>query len=243
MAVSMRKMKALFCKEVKTLPKNTSVLFISLMPILLSVLFINFFGNSDGENPKPATDMLFLCVSMNVTMVSSFIMAMLIAEEKEKNTLRTLMLSGVMPMEFFAGKMLITVLVSEIIDLAIFFIVGVDIRYLGTYLLLTTLVVLSMIGIGGAIGIIAPNQMATGVIGMPVVLVLFFVPMLGLMNDTMAKISKFLPNYSMKFLFDQAMFGAKSGAQELFQIMVIIIWIILTTVVFTVTYHKIGLDK
>lgn len=243
MAVSMRKIKALLRKEVKTLPKNKNVLFMSLIPILLSVFCNYLLGNSNRGNPMVATEMLFVCVGMNVTLISSYIVAMLIAEEKEKNTLRTLMLSGVTPMEFFVGKMLITVLMSEITDLAIFFIIGINIRYLGTFLLLTTLVVLSMIGIGGAIGIIAPNQMATGMIGMPVLMVLVFVPMLALINDTMAKISKFLPNYSMKLLLDQTMLGAKSGVQALFQIMVIILWIILSAVVFTVTYHKIGLDK
>ncbi|WP_051986365.1 ABC transporter permease [Clostridium amazonitimonense] len=94
-------------------------------------------------------------------MSSSFGIAMLIAEEKEKNTMRTLMLSAVSPLEFLAEKAIITLLLSIVINIIIFFMVGINVQYLGKYIVLSTLVVLSMIELGAVIGLAQQNQMST----------------------------------------------------------------------------------
>ncbi len=243
MDITLRKIRALLKKEVKGLPKNKNIFLMCLLPIFFSVAYVNVFGGSSNENELPKTEVLFMCLGMNLILVCSYIIAMLIAEEKEKNTLRTLMLSGVTPLEFFAGKMLITVLISEISNIIIFFVVGIDSQYLGIYLLLTTLVIFCMVGLGGAIGIIAPNQMTTGVVGLPILMILYFIPVMAMVNDSLKNISKYLPNYSMKLMLDKIILGGTLGSEAIFQTMVIFVWIILSVVIFAVTYYKVGLDK
>jgi ABC-2 type transport system permease protein len=180
---------------------------------------------------------------MNLTLVSSFVIAMLIAEEKEKNTLRTLMLSAVSPLEFLTGKALIATLMSVIINIAMFFIIGVDAQYLGKYILLTTLVVFSMVEIGAVIGIIAPNQMATGVVGMPVLMILLMVPIFARLNRTLTKIAEFLPNYNLNVMLEKMFKGEAVGTGTTYSIVVILVWILIAGVVFVYTYSKRGLDK
>jgi ABC-2 type transport system permease protein len=188
-------------------------------------------------------DILFLCASMNLVLVSSFIVAMLIAEEKEKNTMRTLLLSGVTSFEFLAGKMIITLLISEFTSILMFFIIDIDRQYFGIYILVTTLVIICMIELGAMIGLIAPNQMSTGVVGMPILLVLFLLPVLAILNDSIKKIAEFIPIYNFKVILDTAVSGEPLGTVFIRNISVILVWIVLSAFAFLVTYHKVGLDK
>lgn len=169
MDFSIRRVNALLKKEIKDFVKNMNVWVMCFLPVMFSIIYSKLLGNNSSSAPMNKVSVLILCVGMNIALISSMVISMLIAEEKEKNTLRTLMLSAVSPWEFLAGKVLITFLVSEVVNIVIFFFIGCDIQYLGQYILITTLVLFSMIEIGAIIGIISPNQMTTGVFSMPVI--------------------------------------------------------------------------
>lgn len=243
MEFSIRRVNALFKKEVKDFFKNMNVLFMCIMPIGFCILYSKLFGGNRTGEYIAEWKMLLLCVGMNLVLVSSFVIAMLIAEEKEKNTLRTLMLSAVSPWEFLAGKALITLVVSIVINIAMFFIAGVNAQYLGKYILLTTLVVISMIEIGAVVGIISPNQMATGIVGMPILMIILMVPMFAGLSKTLKKIAEFLPNYNMNLMLEKVFKGDTIGTGSAYSISVILIWIILSAAAFAITYNKRGLDR
>lgn len=239
MEFSIKRVNALFKKEVKDFGKNVNVSIMCILPIMFSFIYSKLLGS----NSSSKSAVIIMCLGINLTLVSSFIIAMLIAEEKEKNTLRTLMLSAVSPWEFLAGKAFITLLISVIINVAMFFIVGIQIQYLGKYILLSTLVVISMIEIGAIIGLVSPNQMATGVSGTPVLMIFFILPMFAQVNKTLKTIAEFLPNYNMNLLLHKVFSGESIGTGEAYNIAVILVWIIIAAVVFMCTYAKRGLDK
>ncbi|MGH4122746.1 MAG: ABC transporter permease [Clostridium sp.] len=243
MEFSTRRVKALFKKEIKDLGKNMNVLLMCMLPIMFSIIYSKLFGGNTSSDQIGKVDILIMCLGMNLTMVSSFVIAMLIAEEKEKNTLRTLMLSGVSPLEFLTGKALITLLVSVIINVAMFFIVGFNAQYLGKYILITTLVVFSMIEIGAVIGVIAPNQMATGVVGMPVIMILLMIPIFAKLNKTLTRIAEFLPNYNMNLMLEKVFKCETIGIESVYSLCVVLVWILIAAVAFVCTYDKRGLDK
>jgi ABC-2 type transport system permease protein len=62
-------------------------------------------------------------------------MASFIAEEKEKNTMGTLMLPSVSPWEFLVGKAALILIIGMINTAAVFFIIGVDSQFLAANLL------------------------------------------------------------------------------------------------------------
>jgi ABC-2 type transport system permease protein len=243
MEISMRRVSALFKKEIKDIGKNMNVLFMCLMPLGFCLMYSKLFGDNASGDGLGKVDILILCLGMNLVLVASFVIAMMIAEEKEKNTLRTLMLSAVSPWEFLIGKALITLLLALVNNIAMFFIVGLEVKSLGIFILLTTLVVLSMIEIGASIGIIAPNQMATGVVGMPVLLVLLLIPMFARINKTFEAIANFLPNYHLNVMLEKVLKGGNLSTEVAYGIAVILAWIIIGAVVFGYTYNKKGLDK
>ncbi|APC79792.1 ABC transporter permease [Clostridium botulinum] len=243
MDFSIRRINALLKKEIKDFAKNMNVSVMYLLPIMFSIIYSKLLGNNSSNDVMNRINILILCVGMNISLISSMVISMLIAEEKEKNTLRTLILSAVSPWEFLTGKVLITFLVSEVINIVIFFSIGCDIQYLGKYILITTLVLFSMIEIGAIIGIISPNQMATGVFSMPVVMIFFVIPAFAKANKTIEAIVKLLPSYHMNIMIARLFKGETFGIESTRSIAIILAWIIIALIAFAFTYSRRGLDK
>ena len=242
MTLSLRRIKALTKKEFKSFTKNTNVLLMCMLPILFSIIYSYIYG-SDHVNGMPKLMVMLLCLNMNLIMCSSFTIAMLIAEEKEKNTLRTLLLSGVSALEFLFGKVVLTLILSTITNIIIFFISGMEVKYLAWFLLISTLVIISMIIIGALIGMFSKNQMSTSVIGMPIMLILLLIPMMADFNENIRKIAVFTPNYNMTLIFNKIFYGLNLSSQEILPFVTIFIWIVVTSVVFIVAYNKVGIDN
>lgn len=100
-----------------------------------------------------------------------------------------------------------------------------------------------MIEIGALIGIICSNQMSTGVIGMPVLMILLMIPIFARLNKTLTKIAEFLPNYNMNIMLENIFKGESISLGYAYNIAVILVWIIIAGVAFAYTYNKVGLDK
>ncbi len=240
MSMSLKRIKALIKKELKSFTKNQNALFMCLLPIFFGILYTNLYTTS---NFMDKLLILIMCVNMNLTLCGSFIVAMLIAEEKEKNTLRTLLLSGVSAIEFLTGKIVITLLLTLLSNFVLYFIIGFDIKYLVWFLLFTFLVSISMIILGSLIGLIAPTQMSTGVIGMPILLLLLIIPMFADYNDTFKKIAAFTPNYNMNLLITHLVQNGNLSIDQVKSIVTIILWIGLSAITFLFTYNKVNIDK
>ncbi|WP_125154789.1 ABC transporter permease [Clostridium rectalis] len=243
MNFSMRRVNALLKKEIKDFIKNINVWVMCFLPIMFSIINSKLLPSNSTNPLMNKANILILCVGMNIALISSMVISMLIAEEKEKNTLRTLMLSSVSPWEFLAGKVLITFLVSEIVNIVIFLFIGCDIQYLGKYIFITTLVLFSMIEIGSIIGILSPNQMTTGVFSIPVIMIFFVIPMFAGANKIMKIIADFLPNYNMNIMIVRIFKGESFGSESTYNIAIILVWIIIAALVFGLVYKKRGLDE
>ncbi len=242
MEFSIRRVNGLFKKELKDMVKNANVLFMCILPIVFCFIYSKMFGRNPSQYVYKIS-ILNLCLGMNLTLVSSLVMAMLIAEEKEKNTMRTLMLSAVSPMEFLAGKAIITFLLSLVVNMTMFFIAGMNIQYLGKYIFISTLVALSMIELGAVIGLIAQNQIATGTIGMPIMMFFLMVPMFASFNNIVGKIASLLPTYNLNILLAKVFKGEAINTGVTYNICIILVWIIISAAVFAYIYSKKGLDN
>lgn len=237
------RIRVLLKKEVKNLLTNWNVLFMCLVPVLFSFIYTNLFNGVQTSEGISKYEIQDICLDINILIIAGFMIAILIAEEKEKNTLRTLMLSGVSQLDFLTGKFIITFLVTEILNVLVFYIIGIDSVYLGEFILITSLLLIIMIEIGATVGISVKNQMAAGTIGTPIFIVFLMVPIFSRFSKSVEYIAGILPNYNMNIIF-RKMFS--EGAIEMVDsknIAVIIIWIIASGIIFVQTYKRIGLDK
>lgn len=240
MDISLRRVNALVKKEMKDFTKNINVSLMCLIPLVLVLLFRNLQGGGAAVGSS-GLDLLMLGLNTNLVMVSAFGISMLIAEEKEKNTMRTLMLSSVRPAEFLAGKAIVILLFSILTNAAIYMIVEMDPRYLPHYLLWSLVVTGVMMQIGGIIGLLAKNQMSTSVLGVPVIFGFMMIPMLAEANDTLETVASYLPNHNLGLILEEIIYGG--GYAEASQsLLLILAWVLLSSAAFILIYNKKRLD-
>ena len=169
--ISTRKIYALCEKQFKTIFYNLFIL-----SGLVVVPIVAFFFGLNADYPEPAlVDML---VTMNILMNGANIMCVMIAEEKEKNTLNVLIASTVSGLDFLISKLLVTVLFTLAINAALFFIM--DAHYFfdfGSYMLVTGIAILPPAAIGAVIGLLCKTQSAATTAITPFMMALLFVPM------------------------------------------------------------------
>ena len=94
---------------------------------------------------------------------------------------------------------------------------------------------------GACIGIWSKNQMSATSLVMPVMMVLSFVPMLAIFNDTVAKISKIFYTKQIMNLLDGIILNGSEGIGN-FGSMVILINAGLLIVFFALAYRRKGLE-
>ncbi len=84
MDFSIRRINALLKKEIKDFAKNMNVSVMYLLPIMFSIIYSKLLGNNSSNDVMNRINILILCVGMNISLISSMVISMLIAEEKKK---------------------------------------------------------------------------------------------------------------------------------------------------------------
>ena len=100
--ISLKRVNAIFQKDFKDFSRNYAVSIVIFVPIVLGAIY--------GRMGVDTIETHFMLINMTFSMVAAFVQCCLIAEEKEKNTLRGLMLSPASTAEILGGKSLLTFL-------------------------------------------------------------------------------------------------------------------------------------
>ncbi|MGI6118323.1 MAG: ABC transporter permease [Bilifractor sp.] len=186
--MSVQRIRAIFHKQVKDTLKNKSVLIQFLMfPIITIVM-----QSSISLNGMPENFFVNLFGTMYAGMAPLVAVAGIIAEEKEKNTLRVLRMANVSAGEYLIG---IGFYVVALCLLGIFVIglqgtydrseLGLFVLFLGSGVLITAL-------LGALIGVCSRNQMSATALSVPLMCVLSFLPMLSAFNEKIGKVSQYI---------------------------------------------------
>ncbi len=183
--ISIRKISAIMEMKTRAL-MSKNFLIMMLFSIGYGYLMKSIIG-------ELSTYALSMAVLFNIAM-ALYITALLLAEEKEKNTLRVLMTSSVRGIEYFFGTVFPILIEVEIINIILAFLLGVkmNLQVWIIYILMTSLATLSCTMIGMIFGIYAKNQMNTSSIITPAIIILMLIPMFSELLPFMATISKYL---------------------------------------------------
>lgn len=201
MTFSMKRFSAIVRKEIYDAGKNSQVLLMALLPILLSL----FYSNMDSGKEFLAG----FTVAMTLTMVGGYVQAIIIAEEKEKHTLRVLMLSPANPLEIILGKSVLTiffVIAASFVSLLILGTLKGNIGMLVVILLLGTLLCTVL---GTIVGLLSQNTPQTSIIGLPVFMLFMMGPILQgfVKNEIVIKTVRFLPTNHIIEALNKALHG------------------------------------
>ena len=170
-------------KQIKDTLKNKTVLIQFVMFPVLTLIFENAINIPDM--PELFFTKLFSVMYMGMAPLVA--VASIIAEEKEKNTLRVLTMANVKAWEYLAGIGIYvwTICMAGAGVMATTLSSG-DIPF---YLGVMAAGFIISIAVGACIGIIASNQMAATSLSLPVMLIFSFMPMLAMFNDKIEKIA------------------------------------------------------
>jgi ABC-2 type transport system permease protein len=150
--MSIRKIRAVFLKEVMDAIKNKNIVIVCFMLPILSFVFFSVF-------PEEAIEMIIPSfISMHIIFSSQMCMASIIGEEKEKNTLKVLVMSNVKPLEYLLGIGIFVLLIA-ICSSSLFLInLLYDAMRIFRFFLVVVCGSFCSILLGAVIGIIAKNQ-------------------------------------------------------------------------------------
>ena len=180
-----RKLNALLWLRVQVLISNSTLLATLLLPFGLAVLY-NEFLNKSGEL---STYFLSMSLTMVLSMGSGYMVSIMMAEDKEKRNLKSLILSGVTATEYTFSMLILPLLIMLLgmILLPIYFKVDVS-GYLLAYVIYLVLAAISVIFLNLLIGAVSDTQSKAQVYSMFPVFIVSFLPIIALQNDTLQKV-------------------------------------------------------
>lgn len=253
MNAAMRKTGALLAKDFADLFKNPTLLVVCLLPIAFMALYTFMVGDATNDASLSAEQkgavnlviqqfMLGSSLCMAVGMVCTMTVLYGIAEEKEKRTLRTLMLANVGASQVVASKTIVALVASTVVNAVCFFVAGGQPDMLGVYLALGIMGSLPIILFSLVLGLACRDQMTAGVYSVPVLLVAL-VPMFGMANEAIEKVAHWLPTGGVYDLIGLALNGNLLSQDALAPLAITAAWIVVGAVLFAALFKRLARDN
>lgn len=234
MVTDMKHMMAVLWKQIKDTFKNKEILIQFVMFPVLTLIMENVV-EVEGM-PEQFFTNLFGVMFVGMAPLTS--MASIIAEEKEKNTLRALMMSNVKPAEYLLGVGVYNWCICMLGACVIGFAGGHTGAAFGRFVLIMGSGIIVSIVIGAVIGTWSKTQMMATSLTVPVMLVFSFMPMLSMFSEGIEKVARVTYSQQIYSLIYQL--DAIDSVVE--PVAVIAVNMILAIILFIYAYRRSGLE-
>lgn len=230
----MRNIDAVFLKQLKETLKNKTILIQFLMfPVMVIVM-----ETAIKIEDMPEHFFVKLFAVMFVGMAPLTCMSSIISEEKEKNTLRALMMSSVKPFQYLVGVGMYVWLMC-MAGSVVFAICG---GYSGmdfcVFMLIMAVGILLSGLTGAVIGVFSKDQMSATSITVPVMMVFSFMPMLSMFNESVERVARLTYSRQISKLIN----GLGNSAVSLESLVVIAVNFLAAIALFALVFRKKGLE-
>ncbi len=230
----MRNISVIFLKQLKDTLKNKAVLIQFVMFPLMAVIM----ENAVEIDNMPEKFFVKLFSVMFVGMAPLTCISSIISEEKEKNTLRALMMSNVKPFEYLCGIGSYVWLMC-MAGTTVFAMCGeFSGKSLGIFLLIMAVGVMLSELIGAVVGIFSKNQMSATSVTVPVMMIFSFLPMLSMFNEKIEKIANLTYTQQLSNVIN----GLGSSSVTVENILVPIVNFVFAAVLFAFAFKKRGME-
>lgn len=229
----MKNIRAIFWKQTKETFKNKTILVQFIMFPLLAAIMENVVA----VQGMPEHFFVKLFAVMYIGMAPLTSMSAVLAEEKEDCTLKVLMMSDVKPTEYLLGTggYIWTACMA---GACVFAVVG---KFRGkvllSFLLIMAVGIVASLLVGAAVGTCSRNQMMATSLGIPVMMILSFLPMLSMFNETIKKAARVVYSEQISILINRL--GQETAGFE--NITVILLNMLIALGCFIFAYRRCGL--
>lgn len=180
-----RRLQALMWLRLQVFLTNKNILVPAVMPYALVCLF----RLTMGADAAKGMALMSMCYSMGLGMAVGNPISAMIAEEKEKKNLNTILLSGVRPLEYFLSVLLFPLLIS-LVNLVLFpLMTQTDLSsFWVAYSVKMLLTAMVSIAINFYIGSRSVSQSTSQILAMLFTLFISLAPSLSLTNEQLATV-------------------------------------------------------
>ena len=180
-----RKLNALLWLRLQVLISNSTLLATLLMPFGIAVLY-NEFLNKNGQL---SLFLLSASLTMVLSMGSGYMVSIMMAEDKEKRNLKSLILSGVTATEYTFSMLVLPILIMLLAMIVLPIYLKVDVSgYLFAYAIYLLLATICIIFLNLLIGGVSDTQSKAQVYSIFPMLIVYFLPTIASRNDTIQKL-------------------------------------------------------
>ncbi len=235
MNLSIKRSIAILQKDYKDVSKNLYVASSFFMPLLLAAIY--------GRMGVDSIDAHYMIINMSLCLVAAFVQCSLIAEEKEKNTLRGLMLSPASTLDILVGKSLLSFIGTIIVIVIGAFLSEYKPENLFIITIAITLSTVFYIGLGTVLGLVTKSVMEASVLIMPFVFLFSFGSFLMNLAEKypVLKVAEYLPNVQLVELANKVQLG--SGLTDVWMnLLIIFAWVVAIFALVVVVYRKRMMD-
>ncbi|MGM0125364.1 hypothetical protein IGI37_002762 [Enterococcus sp. AZ194] len=242
MSISLNRVSTLCIFKMKATFSNMYTLSFLLLPLLV-VVAMPLVAQDSNET---AIYLMAAQLSVLFNLVGAALTVPIIqmAEEKEKYTLRTLMVSSVTAWEYLISSIFPTFLLSFLTQflILVFSKVTYTTPALVVYLLTSAGAIAISCLIGMCFGLFAKNQLQASMLPMPIMLAMVAIPVLAKNNETLSTIQSFL--YT-DIITEQvsAMFTKVSYDFSVKKLLVLLVELLIAIIGFIVIYKRNGFES
>ncbi len=231
-----RPLWAIFKKQIKDTTKNKAVLIqFLLFPLIAFILTETMTGS--GEIPENYFTTLF--ATMYVGFTPLIVMSTIIAEEKERFTLKALIMANVKPRQYLFGIGTYCLLMCTLGSVAFALMSGYIGGEFARFMAISILAIIASGLLGAVVGMVSRNQMAATAIGLPLAMVSSFLPMIVMFNENFEVFAKYLYTQQVNYLINDLSLGNFTADR----FAIIGANILLLAVIFMFTYRRANLSN
>lgn len=255
MQAAMRKIGALCQKDFADTFRNPSMIISVIMPIALALFYRYLLGDMGSESPDTTPEQaaaiaqmlesFLLSTSLCLTIGAVVAMTVVygIAEEKEKKTLRTLMLANVSAGQILVSRAAVALVVSVVVATICFFVLDAEnTSLLMPYLGLTVLGAIPIILLSLLLGLATRDQMTAGLYSMPVMIVAI-APIFGLQDEAVADVLMYLPTGAISELVTLMTQDTLFTSEAVLPLAIVVGWIAILAILFALLFKRLVRDN
>ncbi|MCA0970545.1 ABC transporter permease [Halobacillus litoralis] len=229
---SFQRMYAIFNKDLKDVSKNLYVSSTFLLPLFYAWLF--------ARGQEDAVALLPMIANLTFATVGAFLQAAVIAEEREKGTLRGLMLSPASIGEILTGKSMLSLLGSVLVLFLCVNLLGGVPSIPGVAWAGFALILVFYLALGTLIGLMSKSLLEASIFILPVIMILgmgsLFTSLIA--DAEWLAVVEILPNLQFEKLFQ-----ASGNAEVLSSLAWIAGWTVVTIALTVWWYQKRTVDE
>ncbi|KOR82147.1 ABC transporter permease subunit [Paenibacillus solani] len=232
MSISLKRAGAIFVKDYKEFSRNYAVSIMLIFPIIFAFLL-------RGTGPS-LVGAFGLVLNISFVILTSFAQACLIAEEKERNTLRSLMMTPATTMDVLIGKSSLVFVMSAVVLAIATYIYGYEPVGIWAFVAAIMFSIILYTAAGTICGLFSKTLLEASLSIIPVSIVFTGAPYAGMLladDFPIFKVLEYAPNIQLVRLLNISNTASTTG-DLLKPLLIILAWAVVLTIVSVVLYQR-----